>query len=61
MPQLVVLALVGAGAFLAGRALGRMREDRKKRTKHEAASNVREPRDLGHLRRDPSSGEYRPD
>jgi len=65
MPQLVALAVVGAGLFagyrwlsrVAGQAAAGVRaaEDEMRRR-----ASVEEPRNLGALEFDPASGTYRP-
>jgi len=66
MPQLIVLGLVGAGALLGLRALQRYTHSVAQAAERAAAkaeaqrSAAREPRDLGSLEVDPTSGEYRP-
>lgn len=68
MPQLVLVALTGAGLYLgarwASRQIARLAEEAdraaaelKRRAEAQRADNAR---DLGTLQLDPSSGQYRP-
>lgn len=66
MPQLIALALVGAGLYagyrwVSGKARAVLSE--AKRAESEArrrAAEVGKPKDLGELEFDPASGVYRP-
>ncbi|MEZ5844494.1 MAG: hypothetical protein R3D27_12295 [Hyphomicrobiaceae bacterium] len=66
MPQLIVLGVIGAGALVGLRALSRYTRRIAEAAERAAARAeaerraAREPRDLGSLEIDPSSGEYRP-
>lgn len=63
MPQLILLALAGVGAYAtykwASKKLGGSETKRAGEGRAKAASR-HEPRDLGSLKRDPDTGEYRP-
>ena len=66
MPQLVILGLVGAGAYFGLKWLSkqsRQMAEAAERAAAEAASRrkaEREPRDLGTLELDPATGSYKP-
>ena len=62
MPQILILALAGAGAYVAGRAIGRFLQSSNADRKGTAgmAKAGCEPRDLGALKKDPATGVYRP-
>ncbi|MEL6622905.1 MAG: hypothetical protein AAFR70_07135 [Pseudomonadota bacterium] len=64
MPPLLVIAAAGAGAYFAYRAVRRLaaspvaNEANDRSAQHKTSS---EPRNLGTLQRDPTTGEYRPE
>lgn len=66
MPQLIALAVAGAGLYLGAKWLSRQARAFAEAAERAAAAAERErahanePRDLGRLERDPASGEYRP-
>ena len=60
MPQLLLLALVGAGAFAAGRLLAKAARKQSTASRQSDAGPASHAKDLGTLRRDPHTGEYRP-
>ena len=67
MPQLIALALVGAGLFagykwVAGKARKALAEAERARAEAEqrAAAAMGAPKDLGQLEWDPVSGVYKP-
>ena len=65
MPQLIALALVGAGIYAAGRMLGRafgqLANELKRAEAAARAGRTGEPKDLGKLVFDPQTGTYMPD
>ena len=65
MPHLLALVFVGAGIYagyrLAGEIIGgKKKSQRRDQTPKGAKHRASEPRDLGDLRYDPSSGAYVP-
>ncbi len=61
MPQLIVLALAGIGAYATYKWLRKQTGGQSVKPKPEDASvDGGNPKDLGTLQRDPDTGEYRP-
>lgn len=67
MPQLIAIAVVGAGLYAGYRWLSRTMADAKRVSelaeadrRRRAAEANGEPRNLGALELDPATGEYRP-
>lgn len=64
MPQLLLLALAGAGVYVAGRLIGNALRMHDQAGRDQAASAAPAQsdaaKDLGHLRKDPETGIYRP-
>jgi len=67
MPQLVVLAIAGAGLYAGYKWVSRMAqtalaeaERARAEARRQATHHVNEPRNLGQLELDPASGVYTP-
>ena len=62
MPQIILLALAGVGAYATYKwASKQLKAPGQAGGKRDAAKAPAEPRDLGSLRRDPLTGEFRPE
>ena len=61
MPQIIVLAIAGAGLYVGFRwARKQLRGATEKAAAQEQREKAVGPRDLGTLERDPATGVYRP-
>jgi hypothetical protein len=58
LPQVLIIAAAGAGLYAAYKVAKRLTSER---ARPKAEEVLREPRDLGALKRDPATGEYRPE
>jgi hypothetical protein len=54
----LIIAAAGAGLYAAYKVAKRLTSER---ARPKAEEVLREPRDLGALKRDPATGEYRPE
>ena len=61
MPPLLVIAAAGAGAYFAYRAVRRLAAPPMANNPNAQHKTSSEPKNLGKLQRDPTTGEYRPE
>lgn len=60
MPQLIMIALAGVGAYATYKWVSKQTRQMRERAQAQAKAATAEPRDLGSLKQDPATGEYRP-